>query len=54
MRLEPEKGNTLTEKREFVPDKEYKKCNAKKRTWAFVGELDGKPQLTCVSESKDK
>mmetsp|Transcript_5906 Transcript_5906/g.16620 ORF Transcript_5906/g.16620 Transcript_5906/m.16620 type:complete len:364 (+) Transcript_5906:139-1230(+) len=37
----------------LINDSEVRSCKRNMNTWAFVGELDDKPQLSCVYQSED-
>jgi hypothetical protein len=39
--------------RKLINDKEVFACKSNMNTWAFVGDLDNKPQLSCVYKSED-
>jgi hypothetical protein len=39
--------------RKLINDKEVFACKANMNTWAFVGDLDDQPQLSCVYKSED-
>ena len=39
--------------RKLINDKEVFSCKANMNTWAFVGDLDDQPQLSCVYKSED-
>jgi hypothetical protein len=39
--------------RKLINDKEVFACKANMNTWAFVGNLDDSPQLSCVYKSED-
>ena len=37
----------------LINDKEVQSCKANMNTWAFVGDLNDNPQLSCVYKSED-
>ena len=39
--------------RNLINDAEVRSCKANMNTWAFVGDLDDTPQLSCVYKSED-
>ena len=39
--------------RKLINDKEVFSCKSNMNTWAFVGDLDNSPQLSCVYKSED-
>lgn len=39
--------------KKLINDKEVASCKANMNTWAFVGDLDNAPQLSCVYKSED-
>ena len=43
----------ILEGRKLINDKEVRSCKANMNTWAFVGDLDDQPQLSCVYKSED-
>ena len=45
--------NLLQKERNLVSDEEMELCKISYNTWAFVGDLNNKPQLNCVYQSDD-
>mmetsp|Transcript_31787 Transcript_31787/g.48751 ORF Transcript_31787/g.48751 Transcript_31787/m.48751 type:complete len:323 (-) Transcript_31787:74-1042(-) len=43
----------LKDTEHLLNDNEIRSCKANMNTWAFVGDLDSKPQLSCVYKSAD-
>lgn len=43
----------LKDTEHLLNDNEIRSCKANMNTWAFVGDLDAKPQLSCVYKSED-
>ena len=43
----------VLEKRKLINDAEVRSCKKNMNTWAFVGDLDSQPQLSCVYQSED-
>lgn len=44
---------SVLQDRNLVNDKEIRSCKQNMNTWAFVGDLDDLPQLSCVYKSED-
>jgi hypothetical protein len=51
--LNPESVVPLLKERKLVSDTELKACDAKENVWAYVGDLNGTPQLSCIAKSDD-
>ena len=45
--------NLLQKERELVSDEEMEACKISYNTWAYVGDINNKPQLNCVYQSDD-
>jgi hypothetical protein len=45
--------NLLQKERQLVTDEDMELCKISYNTWAFVGDLNDKPQLNCVYQSDD-
>ncbi|KAG5192265.1 hypothetical protein JKP88DRAFT_204414 [Tribonema minus] len=43
----------VLKRRNLINDAEVETCKGGMNTWAFVGDLNGKPQLSCVYQSDD-
>jgi len=43
----------ILRERKLLSEKEVQACKANMNTWAFVGDLDDSPQLSCVYQSDD-
>jgi hypothetical protein len=43
----------LMQDKQLINEKEVRGCKANMNTWAFVGDLNDKPQLSCVYKSED-
>eukprot|EP00532_Pseudo-nitzschia_australis_P003773 CAMPEP_0168181614 /NCGR_PEP_ID=MMETSP0139_2-20121125/11353_1 /TAXON_ID=44445 /ORGANISM="Pseudo-nitzschia australis, Strain 10249 10 AB" /LENGTH=293 /DNA_ID=CAMNT_0008102287 /DNA_START=220 /DNA_END=1101 /DNA_ORIENTATION=+ len=43
----------ILKNKKLINDKEVAGCKANMNTWAFVGDLDNSPQLSCVYKSED-
>ena len=51
--LRPANVVPILRDRALLTDKEVSACKANMNTWAFVGDLDDAPQLSCVYQSED-
>jgi len=51
--LRPSNVVPVLRSRNLINDKEVRACKDKMNTWAFVGDLEDVPQLTCVYQSED-
>jgi len=51
--LRSENVVSVLQDRRLIDSKEVRTCKSKMNTWAFVGDLDDYPQLTCVYQSQD-
>eukprot|EP00560_Eucampia_antarctica_P006492 CAMPEP_0197824006 /NCGR_PEP_ID=MMETSP1437-20131217/1324_1 /TAXON_ID=49252 ORGANISM="Eucampia antarctica, Strain CCMP1452" /NCGR_SAMPLE_ID=MMETSP1437 /ASSEMBLY_ACC=CAM_ASM_001096 /LENGTH=328 /DNA_ID=CAMNT_0043423467 /DNA_START=33 /DNA_END=1019 /DNA_ORIENTATION=+ len=51
--LRPSNVVSVLQDRSLVNDKEVRACKQNMNTWAFVGDLDNLPQLSCVYKSED-
>lgn len=51
--LRPSNVVPILKDRNLINDKEVFSCKANMNTWAFVGNLDDQPQLSCVYKSED-
>ena len=45
--------NLLQKERQLVSDEEMEACKISYNTWAYVGDINNKPQLNCVYQSDD-
>ena len=45
--------NLLQKERQLVSDEEMELCKISYNTWAYVGDINNKPQLNCVYQSDD-
>lgn len=45
--------NLLQKERQLVSEEEMELCKISYNTWAYVGDLNNKPQLNCVYQSDD-
>jgi hypothetical protein len=43
----------LKDDKKLINEKEVRSCKANMNTWAFIGNLNEKPQLSCVYKSED-
>ena len=43
----------LQKERPLLTDEDIESCKNGYNTWAFIGDIDNKPQLTCVFQSDD-
>lgn len=44
---------SILRERNLIDDAEVRSCKANMNTWAYVGDLDDSPQLSCVYKSED-
>jgi Protein of unknown function (DUF3172) len=44
---------SILREKNLIDDAEVRSCKANMNTWAFVGDLDDSPQLSCVYKSED-
>lgn len=44
---------SILREKHLIDDNEVRSCKANMNTWAFVGDLDDSPQLSCVYKSED-
>ena len=51
--LRPANVVPILKDRKLINDKEVFACKSNMNTWAFVGNLDNQPQLSCVYKSQD-
>ena len=51
--LRPSNVVPILKDRKLINDKEVFACKSNMNTWAFVGDLDNTPQLSCVYKSED-
>lgn len=51
--LRPANVVPILKNRNLINDKEVFACKSNMNTWAFVGDLDDTPQLSCVYKSED-
>lgn len=51
--LRPSNVVSQLEKRNLINEKEVRSCKQNMNTWAFVGDLNDMPQLSCVYQSQD-
>jgi len=51
--LRPSNVVPILKGRKLINDKEVFACKSNMNTWAFVGDLDNTPQLSCVYKSED-
>jgi Protein of unknown function (DUF3172) len=51
--LRPANVVPILKDRKLINDKEVFACKSNMNTWAFVGDLDDTPQLSCVYKSED-
>jgi hypothetical protein len=43
----------LQKERQLLSDEEVESCKNGYNTWAYVGDINNRPQLTCVFQSDD-
>ena len=51
--LRPANVVPILQARHLINDNEVRACKANMNTWAFVGDLEDQPQLSCVYKSED-
>jgi hypothetical protein len=51
--LRPSNVVSVLQSRGLIEEKEVRACKANMNTWAFVGDLEDYPQLSCVYQSED-
>jgi len=51
--LRPSNVVGVLQSRKLLKDKEVQSCKSNMNTWAFVGDVDDMPQLSCVYKSED-